>query len=97
MFLSWLEVNIERAYENNGIIANPNCSTIQAILPLKVLDDLYTIKRIVFSTYQAVSGAGRLGVEDLENKSYGKYLKKFTYPICFCCNRILIFFKIIYY
>ena len=42
---------------------------------------MYTIKRIVFSTYQAVSGAGRLGVEDLENKSYGKYLKKFTYPI----------------
>lgn len=75
------EVNPEDIKWNNGIIANPNCSTIQAILPLKVLDDLYTIKRIVFSTYQAVSGAGRLGVEDLENKSYGKYLKKFTYPI----------------
>lgn len=75
------EVNSKDISKNNGIIANPNCSTIQAILPLKVLDDLYTIKRIVFSTYQAVSGAGRLGVEDLENKSYGKYLKKFTYPI----------------
>lgn len=75
------EVNSKDISKSNGIIANPNCSTIQAILPLKVLDDLYTIKRIVFSTYQAVSGAGRLGVEDLENKSYGKYLKKFTYPI----------------
>ena len=75
------EVNSKDISKNNGIIANPNCSTIQAILPLKVLDDLYTIKRIVFSTYQAVSGAGRLGVEDLENKSYGDSLKKFPYSI----------------
>lgn len=60
------EVNKEKIFENNGIIANPNCSTIQAMLPLKVLDDKYKIKRIVYSTYQAVSGAGKKGLEDLE-------------------------------
>ena len=60
------EVNPEKIFENEGIIANPNCSTIQAVLPLKVLDDKYNIKRIVYSTYQAVSGAGKTGLEDLE-------------------------------
>ena len=45
-----------------NIIANPNCSTIQAVVALKPLDDKYKIKRIVYSTYQAVSGAGKLGV-----------------------------------
>ena len=60
------EVNPEKIFENNGIIANPNCSTIQAVIPLKVLDDKFKIKRIVYSTYQAVSGAGKKGLEDLE-------------------------------
>lgn len=50
-----------------GIIANPNCSTIQAMLPLKVLNDKYKIKRIVYSTYQAVSGSGMKGIQDLKN------------------------------
>lgn len=75
------EVNPEKIFKNNGIISNPNCSTIQAVIPLKPLDDKYSIKRIVYSTYQAVSGAGRYGIEDLEKKSYGKNLKKFPYPI----------------
>ena len=61
------EVNPEEIKNNNGIIANPNCSTIQAVVPLKPLDDKYKIKRIIYSTYQAVSGAGRNGVLDLEN------------------------------
>ena len=61
------EVNPEEIQNNHGIIANPNCSTIQAVVALKPLDDKYRIKRIVYSTYQAVSGAGRYGVEDLEN------------------------------
>ena len=56
------EVNSDDIKWNSGIIANPNCSTIQAVVPLKPLDDKYTIKRIVYSTYQAVSG-----VDDLEN------------------------------
>lgn len=75
------EVNAEEIKNNKGIIANPNCSTIQAVIPLKALDDKYTIKRIVYSTYQAVSGAGREGIEDLENGINGFAPKKFPYPI----------------
>ena len=48
------EVNPEAVKEHKGIIANPNCSTIQAMVPLKPLNDKYNIKRIVYSTYQAV-------------------------------------------
>ena len=61
------EVNPEEIRNNHGIIANPNCSTIQAVVALKPLDDKYGIKRIVYSTYQAVSGAGKKGVIDLDN------------------------------
>lgn len=75
------EVNFEDALNNKGIIANPNCSTIQAMLPLKALDDKYHIKRIVYSTYQAVSGAGKDALDDLENKDNSKPLKKFPHPI----------------
>ena len=75
------EVNPGEIFNHQGIIANPNCSTIQAVVALKPLDDKYKIKRIVYSTYQAVSGAGRLGVEDLENRAYGNSLKKFPYSI----------------
>ena len=75
------EVNSEDIKWNNGIIANPNCSTIQAVVPLKPLDDKYKIKRIIYSTYQAVSGAGIKGLEDLNNKSNKDSLKKFPYPI----------------
>ena len=75
------EVNPEKIFENKGIIANPNCSTIQAVVALKPLDDKYKIKRIVYSTYQAVSGAGKYGIEDLENGYKEKKKKKFPYPI----------------
>ena len=75
------EVNSEELKNHNGIIANPNCSTIQAVVPLKILDDAYTIKRIVYSTYQAVSGAGKSGVDDLNNGIKGTSPKKFPHPI----------------
>ena len=75
------EVNFEDALDNNGIIANPNCSTIQAMLPLKALDDKYKIKRVVYSTYQAVSGAGRNGLIDLEERNTEGNLKKFPHQI----------------
>ena len=75
------EVNQEDLKWHYGIISNPNCSTIQAMLPIKALDEKYNIKRIVYSTYQAVSGAGRLGIEDLENGIKGISPKKFPYPI----------------
>jgi len=63
------EVNMEDAYDNLGIISSPNCSTIQAVMPLKTLDDKYRIKRIVYTTFQAVSGAGKKGIDDLLNKT----------------------------
>ncbi|MBO5478207.1 MAG: aspartate-semialdehyde dehydrogenase [Clostridia bacterium] len=75
------EVNPEEIKNNHGIIANPNCSTIQAVVPLKALDNKYHITRVVYSTYQAVSGAGRLGLEDLENGAKGIPPKKFAHPI----------------
>ena len=75
------EVNPDDIKWNKGIIANPNCSTIQAVVPLKPLDDKYHIKRIVYSTYQAVSGAGKGGVDDLENGIKGMSPKKFPHPI----------------
>lgn len=61
------EVNPEdiSAWRETGIIANPNCSTIQMVLSLKPLDNLYGIKRVDVSTYQAVSGAGKTGMEEL--------------------------------
>ena len=79
------EVNSEEIKNHHGIIANPNCSTIQAVVPLKVLDDKYKIKRIVYSTYQAVSGAGQKGVLDLENGLKGEAPKKFPYQIVNNC------------
>ncbi len=75
------EVNPEEIEKNNGIIANPNCSTIQAVVALKPLDKKYRIKRIVYSTYQAVSGAGKNGIDDLENGIKGLPNEKFPYPI----------------
>ena len=85
------EVNPEDIKKHNGIIANPNCSTIQAVVALKPLDEKYHIKRIVYSTYQAVSGAGIRGIEDLKQginqfvtspkSTNTDYLQKFPYPI----------------
>ncbi len=74
------EVNGKDSLINNGIIANPNCSTIQAVVALKPLHDKFKIKRIIYSTYQAVSGAGNYGVLDL-NVEDEKNLKKFQYLI----------------
>ena len=68
-------------FRKKGIVANPNCSTIQAMVPLKALDEAFHIKRVVYSTYQAVSGAGKQGWEDLENGVKGIPPKKFPYPI----------------
>jgi aspartate-semialdehyde dehydrogenase len=75
------EVNPEDIKWNNGIIANPNCSTIQAVVALKPLDEKYNIKRVIYSTYQAVSGAGVLGYEDLEKGTSNKFPHQITYNI----------------
>jgi len=69
------EVNPEDAMDApKGIIANPNCSTIQAVVALKPLHDKYGIKRVVFSTYQAVAGSGVKGIRDLEEGVKGNDL-----------------------
>lgn len=75
------EINTEEIKNHHGIIANPNCSTIQAVVVLKPLDDKYKIKRIIYSTYQAVSGAGKRGVDDLQNGINGIAPIKFPHPI----------------
>lgn len=77
------EVNPEDLKWHHNIIANPNCSTIQAMLPLKAVYDKYGIERIVYSTYQAVSGAGVQGFRDLKDGVNGVPPKKFPYPIAY--------------
>ena len=83
------EVNPHALKGHKNIIANPNCSTIQLMLPLKPLHDKYEIKRIVVSTYQAVSGAGKAPTDELfsQTKDYlsGKRIKSenFTKQIAF--------------
>jgi aspartate-semialdehyde dehydrogenase len=81
------EVNPEDVKNvKKGIIANPNCSTIQAMVPLKPLQDKYGIKRIVYSTYQAVSGAGLKGINDLEEGLKGNDpCIAFAHPIAGNC------------
>jgi aspartate-semialdehyde dehydrogenase len=87
------EVNPEdiAAYHRRGIIANPNCSTIQLVVALKPLHDVAAIKRVVVATYQSVSGAGKPGMDELFNQTRGIYMneaahqhkKKFTKQIAF--------------
>jgi len=74
------EVNIKEAYDKL-LIANPNCSTIQAVVALKPLHTQYSIRRIIYSTYQAVSGAGVNGINDLIETSLGHEPTKFPYKI----------------
>ena len=62
------EVNPEALEGHNGIIANPNCSTIQMVVALKPLHDAAGIRRVVVSTYQAVSGSGQKGISELETQ-----------------------------
>ncbi|WP_024621688.1 aspartate-semialdehyde dehydrogenase [Metaclostridioides mangenotii] len=79
------EVNPEAIKNHKGIIANPNCSTIQALVPLKPLDDKYKIKRVIYSTYQAVSGSGVKGVEDLEKGMEGNPTGFYPHQISYNC------------
>ena len=78
-------------YKKRNIIANPNCSTIQMVVALKPIHDAVKIKRIVVSTYQAVSGAGKEAMDELSDQAlaiYGqKEIKKkvFPYQIAFNC------------
>ena len=79
------EVNPEDVKKHKGIIANPNCSTIQAVVALKPIHEYYKIKRIVYTTYQAVSGAGMKGWNDLEEGLKGNPPTNFPHPIANNC------------
>jgi len=79
------EVNPEAIKNHKGIISNPNCSTIQALVPLKPLDDKFKIKRVIYSTYQAVSGSGVKGVEDLEKGMEGNPTGFYPHQISYNC------------
>jgi len=87
------EVNAQEIarYKNRGIIANPNCSTIQMVVALKPIHDVARIKRVVVSTYQSVSGAGRMAMEELTQQVSalfsGREIKKQKFPhqIAFNC------------
>jgi aspartate-semialdehyde dehydrogenase len=70
------EVNLAELvnYSKKNIIANPNCSTIQLLVALKPLHDLASIKRLVVSTYQSVSGAGKSAMDELYNQTKGVYV-----------------------
>ncbi|NMA69945.1 MAG: aspartate-semialdehyde dehydrogenase [Desulfitobacterium sp.] len=86
------EVNPEDAKWHKGIISNPNCSTIIMAVALKPIQDLLGIKRVVVSTYQAVSGAGVAGIEELESQvrawAKGEELEKETFPYQIAFNLI---------
>ncbi|MEL6642428.1 MAG: aspartate-semialdehyde dehydrogenase [Pseudomonadota bacterium] len=86
------EVNADaiEGYKNRMIIANPNCSTAQMVVALKPLHDRARIKRVVVSTYQSVSGAGKEGIDELWDQTKGMYVPgqevdaaKFTKQIAF--------------
>ncbi len=77
------EANPEALKGHGGIIANPNCSTIQVMPVLKVLSDKYGLKRVVYSTYQAVAGSGQKGIDDLEANLKGEPSKGYPYQIAF--------------
>lgn len=78
-------------YKKRGIIANPNCSTVQMVVALKPLHDAFGIKRVVVSSYQSVSGGGKDAMDELFNQTRGIYMnesftktqKKFTKQIAF--------------
>ena len=76
------EINGNTLTREDKIIANPNCSTIQLLMALKPLHDVYTIKRVVISTYQSITGTGVKAVRQLENESKGiKGEMTYPYPI----------------
>ena len=88
------EVNADAiaGYRKKNIIANPNCSTAQMVVALKPIHDAATIKRVVVSTYQSVSGAGKEAMDELWQQTKAKYVpgtevapKKFTKEIAFNC------------
>ena len=82
------EVNPDALDNHKNIISNPNCSTMQMVLALKPLHDEYKIKRVVVSTYQAVSGAGKASVDELFDQTKNIINGKKYYQKIYKANRI---------
>lgn len=80
------EVNRQMIFHHKGIIANPNCSTIQMVVPLKPLHDRYTISRIVVTTFQSVSGAGYAGMLQLQQEAAGEHPVSARFPHTIAMN-----------
>ncbi len=74
------EINGEKIFENQGIVANPNCSTVQTVMALYPLQKAFGLKRVVVSTYQAVSGSGKLALEQLRAERAGQNPLEKVYP-----------------
>lgn len=72
---------VNKASLDRHIIANPNCSTIQSVVPLKPLADAFGIKRVAYTTYQSVSGSGWKGIEDLNKGEKGEAPTNYSQPI----------------
>ena len=79
------EINFGEITSADRLISNPNCSTIQAVLPLSVIRENFGIERIIYTTYQAVSGSGRKGVADLRLTGYGFSPSFYPLPISRTC------------
>src|SRR5262249_50341450 len=86
------EVNPHDVAKHKGIIANPNCSTIQMVVALKPLHDAFRVRRVIVSTYQSVSGAGQKGLYELQEQTAAHVQggaspapAKFAHPIAFNC------------
>ena len=79
------EVNPDdlKSFKKKGVIANPNCSTIQMVIALKPIDDLFNIKKVIVSTYQSTSGAGKLAMEELFHQTLDVYKNKPLKPEIF--------------
>ncbi len=75
------QVNPQKVFCQSKIIANPNCSTIACMAPLKVLDNLFKLKKVHYTTFQAVSGSGQKGLEDLDRNKQGLQSKFYPHPI----------------
>lgn len=92
------EINPEKIKENNGIIANPNCSTIQMVVALNPIRKAHVINKIIVSTYQAVSGSGQKAIQELKTQSEdylnGKKTKKEVYPHQIAFNAIPLIDKV---
>ena len=87
------EINIDDIKSKRRLVANPNCSTIQSVLALKPLEDAFKITRINYSTYQAVSGSGKKGLNDWEGAEKGEPTGFYPYDISrTCIPEIDVFF-----